>query len=263
VVVRRAAKFILPGLFGIALLLWTGGALRSGRSGWDDRSGSGDPAQVLFQAMGAFRVFAIDALWMRMREHQSEGRDGMVLTDARTLLRLDPDSAEVRDFLHWHLAFNMAHRAVSDASRAQWIEEGLDIQHEGLDRDPSSGVLNLGLGLTLFMRSEDEGVFRDVCLRRYGDPPVRLAARYLEKAYSIRPTAQTLLFLLQALKNQAAFEAEQEEWVKAGRLWARAADFAVTGLKGVLEPGEVEEVVRQLREREEEGLERAGTGPGE
>lgn len=249
---RRIVVFSLPAVLCCILLYWSGEKLRSGGGRGVGEPGTDDPTQVLFQAMGAFRVFAEDALWMRMREHQSEGRDGMVLTDARTLLRLDPDSAEVRDFLHWHLAFNMAHRAVSDASRAQWIEEGLDIQHEGLERDPGSVVLNLGLGMTFFMRSEDEGVFSDVCLRRYGKKPVQMAPGYIEKAYSCRPEPETLLFLLQALKKQASFEAEQDNWNMASRLWSRAATLAATGMKGILTSSEVDDLVRQLREKERE-----------
>ncbi len=214
-----------------------------------ERDLSDDPDQAVFRALGAFRIFAVDALWMRMSGHVSEGRDGMVLADARTLLKLEPRSSEIRNFLHWHLSFNMALRAISDESRARWFEEGLDIQEEGLLNNPDDPVLNRGLGMTFFMRTGDRGVFRETCLKRYGKLPVQLAHVYLEKAWLESIDEKTLLFLLRALADGAAAEGEKGRYAEAGRLWAKAAEHAAAGLAGQNDRERVDSLLDFYRER--------------
>jgi len=206
-----------------------------------------DAEHAVYRMLGVFRVFAVDALWMRMGSHMSAGRDGLVLSDARTLLSLESDSDEIRDFLHWHLAFNMANRAVGAASRAQWFEEGLDVQEEGLRRDPDSAVLNRGLGKTLFMLTGREGVKREVCLRRYGLLPEQLAHIYLEKAFEKSREPQTLLFLLQALANAAGIEAEQGRFAAAAGFCDKAVGHAA-GLGDYLPAQEIEYLIDPIRE---------------
>jgi len=210
---------------------------------------------ALYRMLGVFRVFAVDALWMRMGGNMSAGRDGLVLSDARTLLSLEPGSDEIRDFLHWHLAFNMANRAVGEASRAQWFEEGLDVQEEGLRIDPDSAVLNFGLGKTLFMLtvSEDNNweIHREVCLRRYGRPPELLAHIYLEKAYERSGDLLTLQFLLQALANAADLEGERGRHGAAAELWAGAARHAAEGFAEIRGDDEVEDMIDGYRAMEE------------
>ena len=205
--------------------------------------------QVLFRALGAFRIFAVDALWVRMNDHKEEGRDGLVLSDARTLLALDPDSDGIRDFLHWHLAFNMASRAVSDDARAQWIEEGLDVEEEGLRRNPSSAVLNCGLGMTLFMITERTDVYREVCLRRYGRPPATMAWVFLERAWLASRDPRTLLFLLQSLENAALSEEEHGRANAAARLFEKAAAYVRKGLGPIRPAEDTAAVVRFYEER--------------
>ncbi len=213
---RGPIKWMAAAAFFAALLLWFAWCRPQG--GAEAQSGT----QILFRAMGVFRVFAVDALWMRMNSHIAAGRDGLVLTDARTLLELEPDSDEIRDFLHWHLAFTMAQRALSDADRAEWIEEGLEIAEEGLERNPDSVVLNRGLGMTLFMITDRQDIYRQVCVDRYGRQPVELAHAYLERAYAGSGDLRTLDFLLRALVNAATFEMDRARPDAARPLWATA-----------------------------------------
>jgi len=234
---RKASRWLAGAAVSIAVLLLTTPGPAGPRgllSPSSPASGKEAPAaeaeQVLFRALGAFRVFAVDALWVRMNDHKEAGRDGLVLSDARTLLALDPDSDGIRDFLHWHLAFNMASRAVSDDARAQWIEEGLDIEEEGLRRNPSSAVLNRGLGMTFFMITERTDVYREVCLRRYGRPPAAMAWVYLEKAWLASRGGRTLLFLLQSLENAALSEEGKGRRDSAARFYEKAAAYAREGL---------------------------------
>jgi|GEM_PF-3429178 len=228
---KGAVKWIVAAACVAALLFWFAWSRPQAAEG------GGTDRQILYRALGVFRVFAVDALWMRMNSHIAAGRDGLVLTDARTLLELEPDSDEIRDFLHWHLAFTMAQRALSDSDCAEWIDEGLQIQEEGLERNPQSAVLNRGLGMTFFMITEREGVYRQVCLDRYGRLPVELAHIYLERAYAQSGDLRTLDFLLRALVNGATFEMERNRagaaqplWEKAGRLIKEAS--AILGSDG-------------------------------
>jgi hypothetical protein len=230
----RAA--MLGALLFFVLLVWDAG-LRPDpliRASYGAAEAGAAPAEeILFRALGAFRVFAVDALWIRMSGHMSEGRDGLVLADARTLLRLEPRCDEIRDFLHWHLAFNLAHRAVTRDARIAWIEEGLDIVEEGLRADPESAVLNRGLGTTFFMITDREDEYAEICLRRYGRRPVELAHEYLQRAFTRAGDARTLAFLLQALENAANFEMDRGRFGEAEALWSHAAGLAEKDLAPV------------------------------
>ena len=109
---RKPAKSFWGMVVGLAVLLVIGllfPPLDHSLSG--DGTDGEEREWTPYHALGVFRVFAVDALWMRMRTHKEEGRDGLVLADARAILKLEPDCDRIRDFLHWHLAFNMARRA--------------------------------------------------------------------------------------------------------------------------------------------------------
>jgi len=217
-----------------------------------DRSSELDAEGVLFRAIGVFRVFAVDALWVRMSTHQRAGRDDLVLSDARALLKLEPHSEKIRDFLHWHLAFNMANRALDEASEAQWFELGLDIQEEGLRRNPESVTLNRGLGMTLFMISDRQGPKRRVCHERYGVSPEQLAWSHLERSYQGRPEPRVLLFLIQALENGAAAEMALGADRQAERLWTKALRRSDKDLRALLGDEEVAEMVAYYQKKTQE-----------
>lgn len=185
---------------------------------------AGETDSMLLRLSGALRVFIIDALWMGLHAHLSEGKESLVLTDARTLLKLEPDSPRIRYFLHWHLTFNMAYKAVTEAERIEWYREGLEIMDEGLTRNPDSSVLNRGMGMTCFLRSGRDEAFQVLCLERYGSYPMQLAPVYFEKAYTVLNDPDTWLFYFTSLLNAAHFEMESEAYGSASRLWQKVLD---------------------------------------
>ena len=233
------------------------------------RAGEGN-GPALLRLAGAFRVFVTDALWLQMRAHQSEGREDLVLADARTLLRLDPEDDRAGAFLHWHLAFNMAAKALDEEERRAWMTEGLDIADQGLARNPDSFDLNREVGLSLFTRSacntdSRDGAaraFRTLCRERYGAPPVLLAPRFLERAFRSRPDDDLRLFLLAALANAAYYETARGGYRRAATLWEKLVRFLPLPSQG----REKEKAGADLRRYYEAlrawCLRRAETGPG-
>jgi hypothetical protein len=138
---------------------------------------------------------------------------------------LDPDNPELRSFLHWHLTFNMAHKAVDEESRAEWYREGLEIMDEGLARTPDDYRLNREMGATLYLKAGTSPGFDALCVRRYGRGPVQLAPVYLEKAFKARPDFTTLLFLYTALLRAAHHAMEAGEYAEAAAQWQKVLEY--------------------------------------
>lgn len=182
-----------------------------------------------FRMAGAIRVFAMDAIWMRMSAHQQEGNESLVLSDARTLLALDPDSAAIRAFLFRHLAMTMARKAASEVEAQAWIREGLAILDDGLalEEGPlpahAAFALHRARGLAFFIRSENpDPAFTQVCESEYGSPPILLAHSALAKALEARDDENTRLFHTASLWNAARFEMRHRRYAHAAELWKKA-----------------------------------------
>lgn len=227
------SKHPFPILLAVSVFLacaMTSSFLLRGRSTTEE-----DALSLLLRSSGAARVFLVDLLWLRMHAHLGEGNESLVLSDARTLLSLEDRSPRVRTFLHWHLAINMARKAVTESSRAHWIREGLEVMEEGLRKDPDSYILNREMGLTFFVRSGAYETFRRVCRERYENDehvyPEQRAPLFLEKAFRMRRDRDTLLFLLPALVNAAHFETERESFIKAHELWNKVFEYLEPGLQ--------------------------------
>jgi hypothetical protein len=200
----------------------------------------GDSEDALLRLSGAVRIFFTNALWMRMSTHLHEGKEGLVLADARTLLRLEPNNLKLRSFLHFHLAFNMARKAVNDAARAEWINEGLEIMDNGLLRHPDAWELNHELGMTFFLRTGRSELFEKICLERYGHLPVELAPIHFEQAYHKEKEDVTLVGLYLSLLNAACHDMEQERYDSASRRWTKVLRYLTPGLDKVEEEADRE-----------------------
>ncbi len=191
-----------------------------------------DATGLLLRLSGALRVFIEDGLWMRMRVHQYEGKENLVLSDARTLLLLNPKSDRIRAFLHWHLVFNMARKAATEIERAEWVREGLDLMEVGLAQNPDSPLLNREMGMTFFLRSQAAALvlsatqeqFRRICFERHGAYPVQLAPLFFEKAYETLGDQDTFLFFMTSLLNAASDAAARKAHAEAAALWSKVLE---------------------------------------
>jgi hypothetical protein len=215
----RRGKLIAAALLCFVLAAAGNLLLRDGKSG--EREGF----IALLRMSGALRIFAMDVLWLRMSAHLQEGREGLVLSTARTLLTLDPESPRVRIFLHRHLAFTMARKAAGETEREEWIREGLQIMDEALEKEPDCPQLHNGLGFSFFIRTEHPTqAFDKVCLERYGRKPVELAPMHLEKAHVGENRERVTVFWIASLMNAAYHAMESERYAEAARYWERVID---------------------------------------
>ncbi|MHC4946230.1 MAG: hypothetical protein ACYTG7_24725 [Planctomycetota bacterium] len=207
-------KLILAAMLCFALAAMSAALLR------DKAAQEEEGFLPLLRMSGALRIFAMDALWLQMSAHLQEGREGLVLSTARTLLSLDPQSPKTRAFLHRHLAFTMARKAAEDMEKEEWIREGLEIVDEALKEYPDSVPLNRALGMSFFVRTEVRDMaFDRVCLERYGRKPVELAPFHLGRACAGEGGERTRLFWIASLMNAAYFEMNRARFAEAARLW--------------------------------------------
>ncbi|MEW6742908.1 MAG: hypothetical protein AB1486_09125 [Planctomycetota bacterium] len=102
-----------------------------------------------------FRPVLEGLIWMHLYGRHAEGDHASVLSDATFLLELEPDRAANRDFLAYWLAFLVARSEPDPEHRADWMARGIAIWQEGLQIDPLSARLHLGLGSTLWVRRDD------------------------------------------------------------------------------------------------------------
>jgi len=75
---------------------------------------------------GVFRPLLLTYLWIRADGLLLRGRQDELLTVYRTIHDLYPDNASAREYLGWHLAFNLKHDAPNPDVAWAWAREGLD-----------------------------------------------------------------------------------------------------------------------------------------
>ncbi len=75
---------------------------------------------------GAFRPLLLTYLWIRADGLLLRGRQDELLTVYRTIHDLYPKNASAREYLGWHLAFNLKHDAPNPDVAWAWAREGLD-----------------------------------------------------------------------------------------------------------------------------------------
>lgn len=207
--------------------------------------------EELLRRSGAVRIFCLDALWMEMNAHLSQGNEGLVLSTARTLLELDPQSDRARCFLFRHLAFTMARKAVTEDESALWISEGFSIMEEALQRDPDAPWIHRELGLALFTRTEyPDAAFSRVCLARTGGAPAEQAPKHLETAWTGLGDEETGLFFTASLLNAARFAMERERYTQAAQYWGQALERMAPWLEGVEDPDERDELLAHYQDLE-------------
>ncbi len=76
---------------------------------------------------GPFRPMFQSYLFLRANHLARQGRMDELLGHYRTLVMLYPANPKARDFLGWHLAFNLKSETRDEAMAWRWSREGLDI----------------------------------------------------------------------------------------------------------------------------------------
>ncbi|HIA26946.1 MAG TPA: hypothetical protein EYN79_02335 [Planctomycetes bacterium] len=108
---------------------------------WKSTDSTGVPADVrmLQQALGSFRGWAIDALWLRAQNLLEKGEVHEAMQLADWITRLQPHFPKVWNFQAWNLAFNIALDARDPAERWTWVDAGISLLRDrGLQSNPRS-----------------------------------------------------------------------------------------------------------------------------
>jgi hypothetical protein len=170
---------------------------------------------------GSFRPVLLAYLWLRGDILYGQGRHDELSVLYRTMTALYPGNARAREFLGWHLAFNLKNEAWTPELGWAWAREGLDI----LAQDPDA-----------------RRTLADWCLKQCGQNPLwilRYAGKGWERerywrtrlrAWAVERFGRDLdrfdlgLFLLEGREhfydrlrraNLAAF-ATYEDWLRTG-----------------------------------------------
>jgi hypothetical protein len=104
--------------------------------------------------LGVLNVLAVDLLWLRADGLYAEHRWPEMAAAYEMAGRIEPRLAAAFEFRGFHLAYNLASSAASEADRDRWVLAGIDVFSQGLSRNPSSASLRSWLGHALFARSE-------------------------------------------------------------------------------------------------------------
>jgi hypothetical protein len=106
---------------------------------------TGVPADVLLlqQTLGAFRGWAIDALWLRALERRDQGALHESMQLANWITKLQPYFPRVWNFQAWMLAFDMALDSRNPEQRWIWVREAVDLlRGPALRANPLSGEIH-------------------------------------------------------------------------------------------------------------------------
>jgi len=135
------------------LLLFLGGAgatavavtasVGANRLAVTDIAEEGDPPQVgLGIAMGAFRGFFVNYLWIRANELKEAGRYHEAMNLSRAITTLQPRFPRVWVFHAWNMAYNISVTAGTPQERWEWVNKGVRLlRDEGIPANPNEALL--------------------------------------------------------------------------------------------------------------------------
>ncbi len=81
--------------------------------------------RILEGALGSFRGWLINFLWLRAGQLQEENRIHEAMQLSRWITRLQPHYPQVWVHQAWNLAFNLSQSATTSAEQYLWIESGI------------------------------------------------------------------------------------------------------------------------------------------
>ncbi|MCF7847211.1 MAG: hypothetical protein K9M45_00050 [Kiritimatiellales bacterium] len=98
-------------------------------------------------ALGGFRGFFADMLWMRAARLQREGRYFEIVQLADWITKLEPRFPAVWTYHAWNMAYNISILFDAPKERWRWVENGIQLlRNDALRYNPSSAQLYRELG---------------------------------------------------------------------------------------------------------------------
>ena len=116
---------------------------------------AGVPADVLLlqQSLGAFRGWAINALWLKAIERREQGELHESMELARWILKLQPYFPRVWNFQSWLLAFELALDTRDPQERWDWVGESINLlRGQGLRANPMSREIHRQLSYLFWFK---------------------------------------------------------------------------------------------------------------
>jgi len=108
-----------------------------------DKAVDGDPPQVaLGIAMGAFRGFFVNYLWIRANKLKEAGRYHEAVNLSRAITTLQPRFPRVWAFHAWNMTYNISVTAQTPEERWEWVNKGIRLlRNEGIQHNPNELLL--------------------------------------------------------------------------------------------------------------------------
>ncbi|MCA9299385.1 MAG: hypothetical protein KDA28_09975, partial [Phycisphaerales bacterium] len=108
----------------------------------------GDPPQVAMGiAMGAFRGFFVNFLWIRANELKEEGKFHEAIELSSAITKLQPRFPRVWAFHAWNMAYNISVTTQTPEERWQWVQAGIRLlRDQAIVANPNDMLLHKELG---------------------------------------------------------------------------------------------------------------------
>jgi len=135
--------------------------------------------------LGGLRVFIVDALWMKVIDHQESGDFHEVVLTAELIADLQPTYVNVWEYLNWLMSVQIPSEEKNIQTQIQWIKVGLSYIQKGIIRNPDSAKLYLAYARTVYERMglhHERNIERYYILRRNGEDPLPMAREFVLKA---------------------------------------------------------------------------------
>lgn len=118
----------------------------------------GAPPEIAISTifLGGFRNIVINFLWLRMTDLQSNGKYYEMVQLADWILSVQPDNAQVAQFLGWNMAYNISVVHPDRDVRWRWIRHGTQTMSRAIALNPDELDLYRELGWIYLHKIGDE-----------------------------------------------------------------------------------------------------------
>lgn len=118
----------------------------------------GAPPEVAISTifLGGFRNIVINFLWLRMTNLQSQGKYYEMVQLANWILSVQPDNAQVAQFLGWNMAYNISVVHPDKDVRWRWIRHGIQTMQRAIELNPHEIALYREIGWIYLHKLGDE-----------------------------------------------------------------------------------------------------------
>jgi len=187
-------------------------------------------------ALGGFRGFIADLLWLRAERMQREGRYFEIVQLANWITKLEPQFEEVWIYHAWNMSYNISILFSNPQDRWRWIENGIRLlRDEALRINPSSARICRELG---WIFQHKIGSDDDIAHLYYKQPWAALMQRAVADPEKLKALRLDPHIMRQLDETYGAFDwrlpqAHAVYWAWQSRKYART-DFEKTAAERMI-----------------------------